>query len=122
MNFTVFLHAGSANELNHRVICLGIGNVGFGNFGNAFGFYLGGVNVFTVGKRCQNTNFTASIVTVYVGRGIPFRIAKFLGQSKSIVKGHTVFNHFGHNKIGGTVQNAQNFGNLVGGQALVHGA
>lgn len=42
------------------------------------------------GKRSQNTDFTASVVAVDIGGGIPFGVAQLLRQRQGILEGSAV--------------------------------
>lgn len=74
------------------------------------------------GKRSQNTDFTASVVAVDIGGGIPFGVAQLLRQRQGILEGSAVVNHLGQHKIGGAVENTRDLIHLIGRQALIQRA
>ena len=74
------------------------------------------------GEGGEDADLAAGVVPLDVGGGIAFRVAELLRHFERLVKSHLVVDHFGQDKVGCPVEDAGDLADLIGGQALVHGA
>ena len=112
---------GPAQQLDFLARALRVVHVRQGDAGDPLGGHLLRADVPPKGNVRQNANLAAGVMALHVGGGVPFGVALLLGLPERRAEGEPRPDHPRENIIGSAVENAVDFQNLIGGQALAQG-
>ncbi len=92
-----------ADQLDNAAPIFRIGDILKRNLCNSLSMDLFGIDLPPECQRSQNTNFAAGVMPLYIRSRISLRIAKILRHFQRGIKGDSLFNHLGQDKIRRTI-------------------